>query len=329
MNNGKYVGVIDPGHALGSDKHGCNGFSEATHNFAMAQALKAKLEATGKFTIILTHNDLNTDPSLGTRGRMVKTPNGLADFFLSMHTNGSAAASSGGKARGVTIFYSVDLPENKSVAIKLGKAIAAAMGTSYRGAVTRAGGTVSKPDPSTAEDYYTVIDSSQDAGCKLVLLSESGFHDNLQDWAAMSTPAGIDAIAAAHAKVLQEYFNAGSVVTPPPVQDDYIEYVYAKGDYLGAIGKRFGVDWRKIKYKRNGEFVDQYRMRIGDELLIPRNPAKPVVTYFEHVFDGPNESLWSLGKKYNIDWTLIKRKDGKPLDARAMRDGMVLLIPKV
>lgn len=204
-----YKICIDPGHAAGSDKKGVAGFSEQVHNLAMAMALRDKLVATGEILVTLTRSDETTDPSLTARGRMGKG----ADIFLSMHTNGFD-----GTARGVTVFYSVDIPSDSAPAHELAKRISEALDTPVRGAVTRPSTTnTSVPDPSPKEDYYTVMDVAQDNGAKHVFLSESGFHDNPLDWCAMHRPEGIDAIADAHAVVLCKLLGVklGTIVHPP------------------------------------------------------------------------------------------------------------------
>lgn len=139
--------TIDPGHAKGSDKHGCNGFSEQAHNLAMAKNLKAKLESAG-------------------------------------------------------------------IAVTL----------------TRDNG---------------VIDAAQDSGCKHVFLSESGFHDNPQDWAAMHTPEGIEAICEAHAialcDLLDVAYPAVSVAPQEPTT-----YTVQRGDTLSKIGAKVGISWKAL-----------------------------------------------------------------------------------
>jgi N-acetylmuramoyl-L-alanine amidase len=231
---------IDAGHAKGGDKHGCYGFSEQAHNLAMAQALKAKLEATKQITVTLTRTNEIDDPSLTARGRMGRGK----DVFLSMHTNGA-----NGRARGVTVFYSVDLPQDKPYALELAKGIATALKTPVRGAVTRGG-----KDPT--EDYYTVIDTAQDVGAKHVLLSESGFHDNPQDWAAMVTPQGIEAIAEAHAKVIIKLLG----VLPQTY------HVVAAGDSLIKIAKQYGMKWQDLAKLNNIKFP--WIIRAGQRLVI-------------------------------------------------------------
>jgi len=249
---------LDPGHAKGSDKHGCNGFSEEAHNLLMAQSLKKKLESTGKFTVCLTRDNEISDPSLTERGRTAAKHG--CDMIVSMHTNGAQ-----GTAHGVSVFHSVDLPGDKPMAQEFADEIAKAIGTDSRGACVHE--SVNHP----GEDYLTVIDSAQDAGTPHVFLSESGFHDNPGDWAKMHTPEGIDKIASAHAKVICKHYGVvwpvAPVVVPKPPVPTAAYYYVANGDNLFKIGKKFGVKWEIIA-KRNS-ITDPHALRVGQKLIIP------------------------------------------------------------
>lgn len=242
---------IDPGHAKGSDKHGCNGFSEQAHNLKMALALKAKLESTDKIKVYLTRSNETDDPSLTERGLTAARHD--CALFLSMHTNGAD-----GTGRGVTVYRSVDLPKDKTWAAKLAKAIASALGIPNRGEATRE----STKYPN--EDYYTVIDTAQDHGTPHVFLSESGFHDNQKDWAAINTAVGIEKIAEAHAKVLCALLG----VTYPAIKT--MKYVVVRGDTLWALAKRFlGSGTKASAIAKSSGIAVTSLLKAGQVLRIP------------------------------------------------------------
>jgi LysM repeat protein len=315
--------VIDPGHARGSDKKGCNGFSEQRHNLLMAKTMQPKFEAYG-FKVILTRTNETDDPSLSERGRMAKG----ADSFLSVHTNGSTSngALGLGRGRGVTVFNSVDLPGDAKWAQKLSDKIARGLVIPSRGDATKASAKYfSRPDPSEKEDYLTVIDSAQDAGCKHVFLSESGFHDNPQDCAAMRTPAGIEKIAQAHLEVFAELLGMYPVPTTPPVvqpkppviNTNGFIYTVVKGDSPSKIAKKFGVDVDLLMALN--KIADPRKLGIGNDLVIP---GRKVTDYRVK----PGDTLGEIGKAFGVRWQDIMEFNGIAAP-KYLRANTTILIP--
>jgi hypothetical protein len=152
-----------------------------------------------------------------------------AVLFISQHSNAVGTPNSG-TARGVEVYYSVDLPGDKDFAAALSKAISAVMGNPDRGAKTN------ESQKHPGEDFYSVIDATQDAGCPHVFLVESGFHDNLLDEAILKQDAKLQEIAEAQAAVIHKFLSGaapegltpimGKAVATAEQMRAYIEKVY-------------------------------------------------------------------------------------------------------
>lgn len=190
--------LLDPGHG-GKDRYnkGPTGYIEADGVLDIALKLRDELLSTGAFEVKLSRDK---DATLGVRERGQMASNWKADLFISEHSNATGWASNTTK-RGVDVFYSVDIPGDKTFANNMSKAIAEAMGTKNNGGYTWE----SKSYPG--EDYLGVIDAAQDGGVKHVILIESGFHDNPQDEALLKDAAKRTAIAKAQAKVICDFYG--------------------------------------------------------------------------------------------------------------------------
>jgi N-acetylmuramoyl-L-alanine amidase len=187
---------IDPGHG-GIDRanRGPKGYIEADGVLKISKYLKAELEKTGQFEVLLTR-PIDATMSLTERGKMAKG----YDMFISQHTN-----AFNGKAGGTVVFYSVDLPQDKEIAEKLSKAISETLGISNRGAKIR------ESEKYPGEDYYTVIDTAQDIGCPHVFIIESAFHDNPAEEALLLKDENLQKIAQVQAKVICEFYGVSLI----------------------------------------------------------------------------------------------------------------------
>lgn len=189
---------LDPGHG-GKDRwnKGKNGYIEADGVLDISLKLRDELLSTGAFDVKLTRDK---DMSLGVRDRGNMAAKWGADMFISEHSNATGWATNTTK-RGVDVFYSVDIPNDKEFANNMSKAIAEAMGTKNNGGYTW------ESKNYLGEDYLGVIDSAQDAGVKHVILIESGFHDNAQDEVVLLNSNKRTAIAKAQAKVICDFYK--------------------------------------------------------------------------------------------------------------------------
>lgn len=193
---------VDPGHG-GNDRsnRGPTGYIEADGALKISLLLERELLSTGAFEVKLTRRKDDT-LGLSERGRIAA--NWGADLFISQHTN-----AYDGKVRGTEVFYSIDIPEDKTFAADMSKAISSALGIPNRGAKFRESQTF------PGEDYYTVIDTAQDLGVPHVLLIESAFHDNPKDEKLLKEEACLLKISKAQASVICRKFG----VTYPPINE--------------------------------------------------------------------------------------------------------------
>ncbi|NJD01162.1 MAG: N-acetylmuramoyl-L-alanine amidase [Ruminiclostridium sp.] len=188
---------IDPGHG-GKDRanRGPTGYIEADGVLDISLLLEKELLSTGAFQVGLSRR---TDITLGLSERGRAAAEFGAQLFISEHTN-AAGMVPNTTVRGTTVYESVDL-KDEALGAQMSKSIAAALGIPDRGCHQRE--SVNYP----GEDYYTVIDTAQDAGVPHVLLIESAFHDNADDEALLKSEAGLLKIARAQAAVICGFFG--------------------------------------------------------------------------------------------------------------------------
>ena len=82
---GAPVIVLDPGHGgIDGGAYGLDGAVEKTLVFAFAEALRAKLEATGRYRVVMTRDD---DQYVSLEDRVVKARAAEAALFVSIHAD--------------------------------------------------------------------------------------------------------------------------------------------------------------------------------------------------------------------------------------------------
>ena len=92
--------VLDPGHGgIDSGTHGAGGVSEKDVVLAFANDLRAKLEASGKYRVLMTRED-DSFLALTERVRFARTQN--AGLFISIHAD--ALPKREGQAEGATVY---------------------------------------------------------------------------------------------------------------------------------------------------------------------------------------------------------------------------------
>jgi N-acetylmuramoyl-L-alanine amidase len=197
---------LDPGHG-GSDRtnKGPTGYVEADGVLDIALRLRSELQDLG--FVVGMSRDKDVSVSLSQRGKMAGQFK--ADLFLSIHSNAGPATASG-----TEVYYSVDLPQTKTIAAKMSKAVADVLGIPDRGAKVR------ESQNYKGEDYYTVIDAAQDAGVPRVFLIEVAFHSNPKEEALLKQPSFREKVARALADVIAETFGVqGTKVQVVPLAD--------------------------------------------------------------------------------------------------------------
>ena len=199
--------VLDPGHGKTGNPHTTReGFYEGTQNFLLASYLQKELTARG-YEVLCTRKTVDDDPDLAERGSLAGKTGAI--LFLSLHSNAPGTPADKEAelryptVRGVETYYSVTDPDrNARLAARLNAAVAKVMNTPDRGIKTR-----HYPDHPDW-DYYGVIRSSAQSGCRCALLVEHGFHTNPEDSAFLQDEASLARLAAAEAEAIDAFFSA-------------------------------------------------------------------------------------------------------------------------
>ena len=190
--------VLDAGHGqFGNPYPLLENTYEGTQNFLLAGKLKACLEAKG-FTVLLTRNRIEDDPSLEERGKLAGDNHAV--LFLSIHSNapGSATSKEAYHAvRGSEVYYSLaDVERNAEIARALNAAVVTTMNTTDRGIKTR-----TYPD-QPGINYYGVLRHSAAYGCPTAFIIEHGFHTNPEDAAFLASDECLQRLAEAEAEAI-------------------------------------------------------------------------------------------------------------------------------
>ena len=192
--------VLDAGHGqFGNPYPLLENTYEGTQNFKLACKLKPALEERG-FTVLLTRNRIEDDPSLEERGKLAGDNNAV--LFLSIHSNAPGSATSPEAyhaVRGSEVYYSLaDEARNAEIARALNAAVVTTMNTTDRGVKTR-----TYPD-QPGINYYGVLRHSAAYGCKTAFIIEHGFHTNPEDAAFLSNDECLQRLAEAEAEVIDQ-----------------------------------------------------------------------------------------------------------------------------
>jgi N-acetylmuramoyl-L-alanine amidase len=207
---------IDPGHG-GKDRanRGPTGYVEADGVLEISLLLEKELLSTGAFKVGLSRR---TDKFLSLTERGKAAAKFGAQLFISEHTNASGKVPNT-TVRGTTVFESVDL-RDEELAKKFSAAISKALRIPDRGYHSR------ESEKYSGEDYYTVIDTAQDAGVLHCLIIESAFHDHKDDEALLKDEKNLLKIAKAQAAVICEFFDVKYPANKAMTALELVEYLH-------------------------------------------------------------------------------------------------------
>ena len=211
--------VIDCGHDSVADNKNLGyskKYKEHEGNWEYGHKLKKYLEEHG-FTVIMTRPTNSTTLSLSERARVAIDNKALV--FMSIHSDALPTNTSAG---GTSVYYSINRPNDKSLAERIGKCIAKSYGINFRGALTR---------PSTTRagfDYYTIIDVAANYKKLMddnnlyevphVFLVERAFHSNPNEEKLLLDETISDKSAKELANEINLIFGNGE----PKLEDDDI-----------------------------------------------------------------------------------------------------------
>lgn len=162
-----FIVTLDPGHG-GSDRanRGYSGkYIEADGNLKIALGIRDYFKNSDKVKVYLTRDK---DMTLSLTQRATIAARHKSDLFISIHSDANANINIGG----VTVFRSMYQPHNQTIGEQLGRAVANAMGISFRGCKIRRG------EKYPNQDFYTVINKAYNYKIPYIFLLERGFHSN-------------------------------------------------------------------------------------------------------------------------------------------------------
>lgn len=271
--------VIDPGHTGGYNQGICYGYYEGNAMLTLAMYLGDRLMSMGA-NVKYTRTTNTENPSLAERGGMAEN----ADLFISLHSD----ASDNANARGVTSFFSVQLPNTEPFATDIGTAVANVMGNQFRGSLSMYSTTF------PTQDYFGVLRAAVAAGAKNAFLIEHGFHTNELDCLLLSDDAVLRQIADAEAAVIAQHLGL--------VTACLLSYTVQPGDTLYEIARKFNITWQSIAAANN--ITSPYVISPGQQLAIPILSETTISCRFVYTVK-IGDSLYSIARKYGVTWEVI------------------------
>lgn len=101
----------------------------------------------------------------------------------------------------------------------------------------------------------------------------------------------------------------------------YDKYLIKENDTLQSIARKFNTEEKTIMEINNIPFPDM--LRAGKEIIVPTNKEK----YFDYYIIKKGDSLYAIGKEYNINPDLLAILNGLNKDDY-IYPGQEILIPK-
>ena len=220
--------TIDAGHIKGYNIGINPSYNEGGMAWALSRYLGDALKKYGA-EVFYTRSDISKDLALELRGKTAHD-NG-SELFISLHSDGFTSPT----AKGVSVFYSNHRRESLTLANALGGAVAALMGTPFRGAQIRLYGG-SYPNA----DYYGVIRGAVGYGGERIpgaaLLIEHGFHSNPNDCAWLAQDDNLQKLAETEARIIAKHYGL-SAKTEVPASDYKALYETEKAAHAATQAK--------------------------------------------------------------------------------------------
>ncbi|WP_084143453.1 N-acetylmuramoyl-L-alanine amidase [Methylocapsa acidiphila] len=231
---GKQIVVIDPGHGGIDSGAMVKGLVEKTLVFEFAKAVQAKLEADGRFAVVLTRQDDSFVP-LSARVRMAREGN--AALFVSIHADTLSDASD---VSGATVYTASDRASDAEAARVAEKenqsdAVAGLEGAEDSGDVSdilfdltrRETRAYSHVFARTLVNYWKVAarlnkNPQRSAGFRVLkapdvpsVLLELGYLSNEKDHLALNSPEWREQASSRVVEAIEAFFSERGVAAPP------------------------------------------------------------------------------------------------------------------
>lgn len=187
--------ILSAGHGQYDNKYSYSNTYEGTVMYNYSLQLKKELENYKNVQVILIRSKISDNPDYVNRGLLYK-----GDLYLALHSDYSSDSS----ARGCTVFDSHKAPYH-SLAQDLGKAIATALNTSFRGVKYRTYEDRWSSAPASWEkDYFA---EQRNNNSKTRFLIEHAFHSNKSDVEALTNSSKMLLCAKETARVIASYYK--------------------------------------------------------------------------------------------------------------------------
>lgn len=224
--NTKPVVVLDPGHGgVDPGALGTTGTREKDITLAMAKELKQTLEASGRFTVVLTRD---TDIFIPLQQRVRLARDAGASLFMSLHADSVNVASISG-ASIYTLSEQASDKEAEALAAKENRAdliggldlgdqgnnvAAILISLAQRETMNLSARFASYLVPEFSKDWHLLRNTHRFAGFAVLkapdvpsVLVELGYLSNPNDERALSRPAGRKPVVDAVARAVNRYFD--------------------------------------------------------------------------------------------------------------------------
>lgn len=284
---------FDGGHGLNANK-GANGYYEGNRMFVLMNMCAEELGKYQGVEVKTTRNSVSDDPSKTKRGKMAAG----FDLFLSLHSN-AIGLSGSSSTRGAEVFDSIVRP-NRTLAQKLVNASADLMNTPNRGVKTKKG-------TWGNYDWFTVMKSAIDSGCKSAMLIENGFHTNAMDAAWLSKDSNLRKLAKSFAQEIASHYDLFIEPEEPAISAGQY-YTIVNGDtFWGIAGKVYGDNMRYKELMALNPSVNPDNLRVGERIRIsegtspvPPTPSSGSVPYMVKVTASALNIRAGAGTNYKI-----------------------------
>ena len=161
------------------------------------------------------------------------------------------------------------------------------------------------------KDYYFM---QRNTGLTQTLTVEYGFLDSTKD-DVEQLKNNYERYAEAVVRAVLEYIGV------PYILED--EYIVKKGDTLYSIASKYNININDLKQINN---LESNILNIGQKLIIPTNEKIEEVLDYETYIVKPNDTLYSIAKKYNVKVNDIKNVNNLSYDTLSINQK--LLIPQ-
>lgn len=279
--------VLDAGHGMKTlGKQTLNGVKEWWLNDRIADMVQEDLE-NNYDCIILRADDTTGAKDISLSARVKTANNANADYYLSIHHN---AGINGGVGGGTVVFYYSSNSKRKEQAQRL-----------YNFVTDETKLYGNRSEQVIKRNFYVLKNTKMAS-----LLLENGFMDSTVDMPiilsqehARKTADGIIAFLVKECSLVPK--NPSVKLVEPTVNT----YTVQSGDTLSGIGKKLGVDWKKIA-ELNGIDAPKYIIRKGQVLNLPGTVKEESVYY--PAYKGKKTTLSAALTSLGIESTYAFRK---------------------